>query len=106
MGGWDHHSNLKGALANHCAAIDKPIAGLLADLKGRGLLDDTLVLWGGEFGRAPSAQGDGRDHNNKGYTTWMAGGGVKSGGPREAAARLGLARRVLRGLSQRRRRAR
>jgi hypothetical protein len=80
MGGWDHHRNLKEALTTNCTAIDKPIAGLLADLKSRGLLDDTLVLWGGEFGRTPYAQfGDGRDHNNKGYTTWMAGGGVKGG---------------------------
>ena len=60
--------------------IDKPIAGLLADLKQRGLLKDTLVIWGGEFGRTPYAQGgDGRDHNNKGFTIWMAGGGVKGG---------------------------
>jgi hypothetical protein len=79
MGGWDHHRNLKESLTNSCKAIDKPIAGLLADLQSRGLLDDTLVLWGGEFGRSPYAQGDGRDHNNKGYTMWMAGGGVKGG---------------------------
>jgi hypothetical protein len=80
MGGWDHHRNLKESLTNSCTAIDKPIAGLLADLKSRGLLDDTLVLWGGEFGRTPYAQfGDGRDHNNKGYTMWLAGGGVKGG---------------------------
>jgi hypothetical protein len=79
MGGWDHHRNIKESLTNHCRAIDKPIAGLLADLHRRGLLDDTLVLWGGEFGRSPYAQGDGRDHNNKGFTMWMAGGGVKGG---------------------------
>jgi hypothetical protein len=79
MGGWDHHRNLRESLTNSCTAIDKPIAGLLADLQGRGLLDDTLVLWGGEFGRSPYAQGDGRDHNNKGFTMWMAGGGVKGG---------------------------
>ena len=61
-------------------ACDKPIAGLLQDLKQRDMLKDTLVIWGGEFGRTPSAQGtDGRDHNNKGYTIWMAGGGVKGG---------------------------
>ena len=60
--------------------MDKPIAGLLKDLKTRGLLKDTLVIWGGEFGRTPYAQnGNGRDHNNKGYTMWMAGGGVKGG---------------------------
>ncbi len=79
-GGWDHHNNLKTALANKAQSVDKPIAGLLADLKARGLLKDTLVLWGGEFGRTPYAQGrDGRDHNHKGFTTWMAGGGVKGG---------------------------
>jgi hypothetical protein len=80
QGGWDHHQNLSTALPNSCESIDKPIAGLLADLKRRDLLKDTLVIWGGEFGRTPAAQnGDGRDHNNKGYTTWMAGGGVKGG---------------------------
>jgi uncharacterized protein (DUF1501 family) len=79
LGGWDHHRQLKESLTNSCTAIDKPIAGLLADLQSRGLLDDTLVLWGGEFGRTPHAQGDGRDHNNKGFTTWMAGGGVQGG---------------------------
>ena len=80
QGGWDHHQNLSTDLPASCAKIDKPIAGLLADLKQRNLLDETLVIWGGEFGRTPAAQnGDGRDHNNKGYTTWMAGGGVKGG---------------------------
>jgi hypothetical protein len=80
MGGWDHHQNLKTALAGRCQATDKPIAGLLADLKARGMLKDTLILWGGEFGRTPYAQGtDGRDHNARGFVTWMAGGGVKGG---------------------------
>jgi hypothetical protein len=79
LGGWDHHRTLKDSLSASAAAIDKPIAGLLADLEGRGLLKDTLVLWGGEFGRTPSAQGDGRDHNARGYSMWMAGGGVKAG---------------------------
>lgn len=78
-GGWDHHRDIRGSLTASCQAIDKPIAGLLADLQRRGLLEDTLVLWGGEFGRTPHAQGDGRDHNNKGFTMWMAGGGVKGG---------------------------
>jgi Protein of unknown function (DUF1501) len=79
-GQWDHHRDLKNALGNKAKSVDKPIAGLLADLKARGLLKDTLVLWGGEFGRTPYAQGgDGRDHNSKGFTTWMAGGGVKGG---------------------------
>ncbi|MCA9175639.1 MAG: DUF1501 domain-containing protein [Planctomycetales bacterium] len=78
-GGWDHHRNLKESLTESCSNVDKPIAGLLADLESRGMLDDTLVIWGGEFGRSPYAQGDGRDHNSKGYTMWMAGGGVKGG---------------------------
>ncbi|MFQ5731291.1 MAG: DUF1501 domain-containing protein [Planctomycetaceae bacterium] len=78
--GWDHHFRLKQELAESCLATDRPVAALLADLKRRGLLDDTLVIWGGEFGRTPYAQsGTGRDHNNKGYTMWMAGGGVKGG---------------------------
>jgi hypothetical protein len=80
QGGWDHHQNLNESLPQSCEQIDKPIAGLLQDLKARDLLKDTLVIWGGEFGRTPAAQnGNGRDHNNKGYTTWMAGGGVKPG---------------------------
>ena len=80
QGGWDHHQNLNESLPQSCNQIDKPIAGLLQDLKARDLLKDTLVIWGGEFGRTPAAQnGNGRDHNNKGYTTWMAGGGVKPG---------------------------
>jgi hypothetical protein len=79
-GSWDQHSNLQTALANNCAETDKPIAGLLTDLKRRDLLKDTLILWGGEFGRTPySDTGSGRDHNHKGFTTWMAGGGVKGG---------------------------
>jgi hypothetical protein len=78
--GWDHHRDLKNALTTKAKSVDQPIAGLLKDLKDRGLLKDTLVLWGGEFGRTPYAQGtDGRDHNSKGFTTWMAGGGVKGG---------------------------
>ena len=79
-GNWDHHANLRTVLPQRCSEIDKPISGLLADLKRRGLLDDTLVVWSGEFGRTPAAQNrDGRDHNNRGYTSWMAGGGVKGG---------------------------
>jgi len=78
-GGWDHHRDLEASLRASCEAVDRPIAGLLTDLERRGLLDDTLVIWGSEFGRSPRAQGDGRDHNNKGYTTWMAGGGVRGG---------------------------
>ncbi|MFK7770174.1 MAG: DUF1501 domain-containing protein [Mariniblastus sp.] len=76
---WDQHSNMPKH-AEHAKAIDKPVAGLLADLHQRGLLEDTLVWWGGEFGRTPFAQGkDGRDHNPRGFTTWLAGGGVKAG---------------------------
>jgi hypothetical protein len=77
---WDHHNRLREQLATCCGATDQPIAALLSDLKARGMLKDTLVVWAGEFGRTPYAQsGDGRDHNNKGYTIWMAGGGVKGG---------------------------
>ncbi len=79
MGGWDHHFNLQESLERSAAAVDQPISGLLTDLQQRGLLEETLVLWGGEFGRTPYAQGDGRDHNNKGFTMWMAGAGVKGG---------------------------
>lgn len=78
--GWDQHSALKGEHARHAKSVDRPTAALLADLDSRGLLQDTLVLWGGEFGRTPVSQGaDGRDHNHKGFTMWMAGGGVKGG---------------------------
>jgi hypothetical protein len=77
---WDQHSGLKTGHENNARAVDRPIAGLLTDLKVRGLLDTTLVLWGGEFGRTPMAQGsDGRDHNPYGFTVWLAGGGVKGG---------------------------
>jgi hypothetical protein len=77
---WDQHSNLKEGHSKNALEVDKPIAGLLADLKARGLLEDTLVLWGGEFGRTPTVQGtNGRDHNPEGFTVWLAGGGVKPG---------------------------
>jgi len=77
---WDQHSKLKEGHEANSLAVDKPIAGLLKDLKARGMLDSTLVLWGGEFGRTPMAQGsDGRDHNPFGFTVWLAGGGVKPG---------------------------
>ena len=79
-GNWDHHRNLTNDLSARCNEIDRPIAGLLTDLKRRDMLKETLIVWAGEFGRTPHGQGgDGRDHNNKGYTTWMAGGGVKGG---------------------------
>lgn len=76
---WDQHGGLKTGHANNAVAVDKPIAGLLKDLKSRGLLDSTLVLWAGEFGRTPNSQGDGRDHNPYGFSVWMAGGGIKGG---------------------------
>src|SRR5262245_4007678 len=80
LGGWDAHNNLKANHAGLARAIDKPIAGLLTDLKQRGLWEETLVIWGGEFGRTPTCEGtDGRDHNPHGYTMWVAGGGVKAG---------------------------
>jgi hypothetical protein len=77
---WDQHSNLPKH-GDHANAVDKPIAGLLADLKRRGLLEDTLVWWGGEFGRTPYAEknGTGRDHNPGGFTVWLAGAGLKPG---------------------------
>jgi len=77
---WDQHSNLYKGHSKNAAEVDKPIAGLLRDLRSHGLLEDTLVLWGGEFGRTPTAEGkDGRDHNPNGFTMWLAGGGVKPG---------------------------
>ncbi|WP_020468550.1 DUF1501 domain-containing protein [Zavarzinella formosa] len=79
---WDQHGNLKKGHEKNAREVDKPIAGLLKDLKSRGLLKDTLVIWGGEFGRTPTVEGggnDGRDHNPEGFTIWMAGGGVKPG---------------------------
>jgi uncharacterized protein (DUF1501 family) len=79
-GNWDQHFNLETALGANAHAVDLPIAGLLSDLKSRDMLKDTLVVWAGEFGRSPHAQGgDGRDHNNKAFTLWMAGGGVRGG---------------------------
>lgn len=77
---WDQHAKLKEGHADNALAVDKPIAGLLKDLKSRGLLDETLVVWGGEFGRTPMAQGtDGRDHNPFGFSMWLAGGGIRGG---------------------------
>lgn len=78
--GWDQHNGLKANLTRNCGDIDRPIAALLADLKQRGMLKDTLVVWGGEFGRTPHAQNtDGRDHNSTGFSMWVAGGGTKGG---------------------------
>lgn len=78
--GWDQHSRLRAGLQHNANVVDQPIAALINDLKQRGLLDSTLVLWGGEFGRTPTAEnGDGRNHHPRGYTMWLAGGGVKRG---------------------------
>src|SRR5213596_139838 len=77
---WDAHSDLENSLRYSCGKTDQPIAALLKDLKQRGLLDSTLVIWGSEFGRLPMSQsGNGRDHNPHGFTMWFAGGGVKGG---------------------------
>lgn len=77
---WDHHNKVKEGTVEECAKVDKPIAGLLHDLAQLGLLEDTLVLWGGEFGRSPMVQNNmGRDHHPKAFTMWMAGGGVRAG---------------------------
>jgi uncharacterized protein (DUF1501 family) len=88
-GGWDHHTNLFTSIAGKAEAIDGPAAALITDLKQRGLLDQTLIIWGGEFGRTPTVELptpgsnagkiNGRDHNSHGFTMWMAGGGVKPG---------------------------
>jgi len=79
-GKWDSHADIEMNHAKTCRAMDQPVAGLLKDLRQRGLLDQTLVVWGGEFGRTPmSEKGNGRDHNPYGFTMWMAGGGVKPG---------------------------
>ena len=78
--GWDAHQHIEENHSKLCRSCDKPIAGLLADLKARGMLKDTLVVWGGEFGRTPFNElSDGRDHNPWGFTMWMAGGGAKGG---------------------------
>jgi hypothetical protein len=89
---WDQHSNLPKH-ADHALAVDRPVAGLLEDLRRRGLLEDTIVWFGGEFGRTPYAQGNGtgRDHNPKGFTTWLAGGGFKPGHAHGATDELGFA---------------
>jgi hypothetical protein len=88
---WDAHSDVEGNHGLHCRETDKPIAGLLKDLKRRGLLDSTLVIWGGEFGRTPmSESGNGRDHNPWGFTMWMAGGGIKGGVTYGSTDEIGL----------------
>ena len=76
---WDHHVGIKKNFQVSAAEVDRACAALITDLKRRGMLDDTLVVWGGEFGRTPMAQGNGRDHHIKGFSIWMAGGGIKAG---------------------------
>ena len=88
---WDAHSGIEKNHTELCQQMDKPVAGLLKDLKQRGLLDETLVVWGGEFGRTPmSEQGNGRDHNPTGFTMWMAGGGIRGGQTIGSTDELGL----------------
>lgn len=88
---WDAHSKIESNHTKMCAEMDQPVAALLTDLKQRGLLDQTLVLWGGEFGRTPqSEKGDGRDHNPTGFTMWLAGGGVRGGQAFGATDEVGL----------------
>ncbi|MCB1066130.1 MAG: DUF1501 domain-containing protein, partial [Verrucomicrobiae bacterium] len=88
---WDSHTKMEENHGRLCNNVDKPIAGLIQDLKQRGLLDETLIIWGGEFGRTPmSEKGDGRDHNPTGFTMWMAGGGVKGGQTIGSTDELGL----------------
>jgi len=87
---WDAHDDLKKNHDLHCAETDRPIAGLLTDLKNRGLLESTLVIWGGEFGRTPTAEsGKGRDHHARGFTMWLAGGGIRGGTVYGATDELG-----------------
>jgi hypothetical protein len=88
---WDAHNDLEGNHTKYCGQTDKPIAGLLTDLKARGLLDSTLVVWGGEFGRTPfNEKGDGRDHNPWGFSMWLAGGGAKGGAVVGSTDEIGL----------------
>jgi hypothetical protein len=89
--GWDAHNDIEGNHTKYCRQTDKPIAGLLTDLKARGLLDSTLVVWGGEFGRTPfNEKGNGRDHNPWGFSIWLAGGGAKPGAVVGATDEIGL----------------
>ena len=86
---WDHHGGVKNGVSVIAKEVDQPAAALVTDLKQRGMLDDTLVVWGGEFGRTPMAQGDGRDHHMKGFSMWLAGGGIKGGITHGATDELG-----------------
>jgi hypothetical protein len=77
--GWDHHGGIKAGTETTAKLVDRATAALVLDLKQRGMLDETLIIWGGEFGRTPMAQGDGRDHHIKGFSMWLAGGGIRGG---------------------------
>jgi uncharacterized protein (DUF1501 family) len=89
--GWDAHNDLDGNHAPLCRGTDKPIAGLIADLKARGLLEQTLIVWGGEFGRTPfNEKGKGRDHNPWGFTMWLAGAGIRGGQTIGSTDEIGL----------------
>jgi uncharacterized protein (DUF1501 family) len=89
-GAWDAHAGIRANHGQLSAQVDLPIAGLLRDLKQRGLLEDTLVVWGTEFGRSPGAQGDGRDHHPQGFCAWLAGGGIKGGVVHGATDEIGF----------------
>ena len=87
--GWDHHGGIKASIQATAQEVDRGSAALVRDLKQRGMLDETLVIWGGEFGRTPMAQGNGRDHHMKGFSLWLAGGGIKGGLTHGATDELG-----------------
>ncbi|HWY85418.1 MAG TPA: DUF1501 domain-containing protein, partial [Gemmataceae bacterium] len=86
---WDHHGSIRDHMRGSAGEVDQAAAGLIKDLKNRGMLDDTLVIFGGEFGRTPMAQGNGRDHHIKGFSMWLAGGGIKGGITHGATDELG-----------------
>jgi arylsulfatase A-like enzyme len=86
---WDHHGQLKDHIKHTAGEVDQGATALILDLKRRGMLDDTLILYGGEFGRTPMAQGNGRDHHMKGFSMWLAGGGIKAGISHGATDELG-----------------
>ena len=96
---WDHHGAIKEHVTGTAAEVDQGSAALIKDLKQRGMLDDTLVIWGGEFGRTPMAQGNGRDHHIKGFSIWLAGGGIKGGHQPRRDRRVRLLRRARRRLT-------
>ena len=89
--GWDHHGGVKRSMEITAGEVDRPTGALLTDLARRGLLEDTLVIWGGEFGRTPMGQGSGRDHHIKGFSLWLAGGGIAGGTSYGATDELGYA---------------